>query len=82
MALMVYREHGAGKMAIVTERNLTRAERQIDQSTAQRQGDPLWAQSFNIADTSDSFDWQAFLTGSSSGGDGPDGSPGGFSQVA
>jgi hypothetical protein len=81
MALLVCRDHGASKMAIVTERNLSRAERQIETSTAQRQGDPVWAQSFNITDTSDNFDWQAFLTGRGTAS-GTDEEPGGFSEVA
>ena len=60
---------------------LTRAEKQIDASNAKRAADPVWAQSFNITDNSDSFDWQGFLTG-----DGAvlsdDDRPGGISQVA
>ena len=83
LALTVYRDHGAGKMAIITERNLSRAERQIESTTAQRQNDPVWAQSFNIADTSDSFDWGAFLAGTTDTSDKPSGQPGsGFSEVA
>ncbi|MDX2142767.1 MAG: cyclic nucleotide-binding domain-containing protein [Rhodospirillaceae bacterium] len=49
-ALTVYKDHGAGKMAVVTERNLQRAENQI-QSTAERAVvEPVWAQTFNISD--------------------------------
>ena len=70
MALMVYREHGAGKLAIVTERNLTRAERQIDAANTKRANDPVWAQSFNITDAGDAFDWGSFLSGGSDGDDG------------
>jgi len=83
MALLVYRDHGASKMAIVTERNLTRAERQIEASTTKRLNDPVWAQSFNITDTSDAFDWTAFLTGSGLPGSDDSQPPGsGFSEVA
>ena len=64
MALMVYKDHGAGRMAIVTERNLQRAEKQIHASHEQQFNDPVWAQSFNIADETESYDWQAFLNGS------------------
>ncbi len=82
MALLVYRDHGAGKMAIVTERNLSRAERQMDASTSKRLGDPVWAQSFNITDQSDSFDWAGFLSGSTASPD-EDSAPGSnFSEVA
>ena len=49
-------------MAIITERNLQRAEKQIQASHEQHVADPVWAQSFNIADDSD-YDWQAFLNG-------------------
>jgi hypothetical protein len=88
MALLVYRDHGAGKLAVITERNLTRAEKQIEATSAKRLSDPVWAQSFNITDTSDTFDWQGFLA---NGGPERDPDPGaaadrtedgGFSQVA
>jgi len=47
-ALMVYKDQGAGKLAIVTERNLQRAEKQV-QSMAERQVvEPVSAQSFNV----------------------------------
>ena len=65
MALLVYRDHNAGRMAIITERNLQRAERQINSSSEQHAQDPVWAQSFNITDESYSFDWGSFLSGSS-----------------
>lgn len=82
VALLVYRDHGAGKMAIVTERNLSRAERQIEASTTKRLSDPVWAQSFNITDNSDSFDWAGFLSGSPATPD-DSGAPGSnFSEVA
>lgn len=64
MALTVYKDHGAGRMAIITERNLQRADKQIQASHEQQINDPVWAQSFNIADDSDNYDWQAFLNGS------------------
>lgn len=83
LALLVYRDHGAQKMAIVTERNLSRAERQIEATTTKRLNDPVWAQSFNITDNSDSFDWGAFLRGNSATpDDSPSTSGSGFSEVA
>jgi tetratricopeptide (TPR) repeat protein len=66
LALLVYRDHGAGRMAIITERNLQRAEKQIHSSHEQHIADPVWAQSFNIAEDSD-YDWQAFLNGGDNG---------------
>ncbi len=45
-ALMVYKDHGAGKMAIVTERNLHRAEKQIQTTAEKHVVEPVWAQSF------------------------------------
>jgi tetratricopeptide (TPR) repeat protein len=81
MALLVYRDHGASKMAIITERNLNRAERQIESTSAKRIADPVWAQSFNITDNSDSFDWQGFLAGNDSRSD-DEPRTGGISQVA
>lgn len=62
-ALTVYGEHGAGRMANVTERNLVRAEKQMKVANEKHIADPVWAQSFNITDTEDSFDWDAFLDG-------------------
>lgn len=62
MALAVYKEHGAGRMAIVTERNLQRAERQIQSTGERRAADPVWAQNFNITDD-EPYDWSAFLNG-------------------
>jgi hypothetical protein len=82
MALLVYRDHGAGKMAIVTERNLARAERQMEASASKHVGDPVWAQSFNITDDSDNFDWAGFLSGSSGRSDEPDGPGSTYSEVA
>lgn len=64
-ALTVYGEHGAGRMATVTERNLIRAERQMKDASDKQTVDPVWAQSFNITDTDDVFDWDAFLDGDS-----------------
>ncbi|MGE4062374.1 MAG: cyclic nucleotide-binding domain-containing protein [Rhodospirillaceae bacterium] len=61
LALAVYKEHGAGRMAIVTERNLQRAEKQIQSSSERRAADPVWAQNFNIAD--EPYDWSAILGG-------------------
>ena len=63
LALTVYKDHGASRMAIITERNLQRAEKQIHSSHEQHISDPVWAQSFNIAEDSDSYDWGAFLEG-------------------
>ena len=63
LALTVYKDHGAGRMAIITERNLQRAEKQIHSSHEQHNSDPVWAQSFNIAEDGDNYDWQAFLDG-------------------
>ncbi len=62
MALLVYRDHNAGRMAIITERNLQRAEKQIHSSHDQQASDPVWAQSFNIPEDND-YDWQSFLDG-------------------
>ena len=62
MALTVYKDHGAGRMAVITERNLQRAEKQVHTSHEQHTSDPVWAQSFNITDDND-YDWQAFLSG-------------------
>lgn len=64
-ALTVYGEHGAGRMATVTERNLIRSERQMKDASDKQTVDPIWAQSFNITDTDDVFDWDAFLDGDS-----------------
>jgi tetratricopeptide (TPR) repeat protein len=63
LALTVYKDHGAGRMAVITERNLLRAEKQIQTSSEQHMTDPVWAQSFNITDDSEGYDWQAFLDG-------------------
>jgi len=62
-ALTVYGEHGANRMANVTERNLLRAEKQIKDASEKQIADPVWAQSFNITDSEDDFDWDAFLNG-------------------
>jgi CRP-like cAMP-binding protein/tetratricopeptide (TPR) repeat protein len=70
MALTVYRDHGAQRMAIVTERNLQRAEKQVHSSHEKHASDPVWAQSFNITDDSD-YDWSSFLDGTSGGMPGP-----------
>ena len=62
---------------------LTRAERQIDATNAKRAADPVWAQSFNITDTGDSFDWQGFLSGDPAlSTEGEERPGGGFSAVA
>jgi hypothetical protein len=66
LAVTVYKEHGAGRMAVITERNLLRAEKQVQASANKHLTDPVWAQSFNITED-DSYDWQAFLEGSSAG---------------
>ena len=63
LALAIYKDHNVGRLAVVTERNLLRAERQIQTSSEKRAGDPVWAQSFNITEE-DSFDWASFLGGS------------------
>ena len=75
-ALTVYGEHGAGRMATVTERNLVRAEKQMKDASDKQTFDPVWAQSFNITDSEDDFDWDAFLNGETSEEDG------GIGQVA
>ena len=62
LALTVYKDHGAGRMAVITERNLQRAEKQIHSSHEQHISDPVWAQSFNIPENAD-YDWQSFLDG-------------------
>ena len=62
MALAIYKDHNVGRLAVVTERNLLRAEKQIQTSSQQRAGDPVWAQSFNITEE-DNFDWSSFLSG-------------------
>jgi len=60
-ALAVYKDQSAGKMAIVTERNLQRAEKQV-QSMAERQVvEPVWAQSFNVGQTEDDAIISPFL---------------------
>lgn len=64
-ALTVYGEHGAGRMATVTERNLVRAEKQMKDANDKQTVDPIWAQSFNITDSEEAFDWDAFLDGDS-----------------
>ncbi len=69
MALTVYKDHGAGRMAIITERNLTRAEKQIQTASEKRVADPVWAQSFNITDDDSSYDWQSFLDGTNNDSD-------------
>ena len=63
MALTVYKDHGAGRMAIITERNLSRAEKQIQTASDKCVADPVWAQSFNITNDDGGYDWQAFLDG-------------------
>ena len=52
-ALMVYKDHGAGRMATVTERNLVRAERQVQALAEKHVVEPVWAQSFNISESTD-----------------------------
>jgi CRP-like cAMP-binding protein len=74
-ALTVYGEHGAGRMATVTERNLVRAEKQMKDANDKQTVDPVWAQSFNITDSEEAFDWDAFLDGDSQ-------DDSGFTQVA
>ena len=66
MALAVYKDHNVSRLAVVTERNLLRAERQIQTSNEKHASDPVWAQSFNITEE-DSFDWASFLGGSNDG---------------
>ncbi len=80
LALTVYKDHGAGRMAIITERNLQRAEKQIHSSHEQHISDPVWAQSFNISEDSDTYDWQAFLDGNGTDADNAAGSQ--ISEVA
>ncbi|MGZ6187062.1 MAG: cyclic nucleotide-binding domain-containing protein [Candidatus Binataceae bacterium] len=69
LALTVYKEHGAGRMAVITERNLLRAEKQVQASAGKHATDPVWAQNFNITEE-DSYDWQAFLEGAPQANDG------------
>ncbi len=64
LALLIYKEHGAGRLAVITERNLMRADRQVQGASDKQLSDPVWAQNFNIAED-DSYDWQAFLEGKS-----------------
>lgn len=52
-ALTVYKDHGAGRLATVTERNLLRAERQVQAIAEKHVVEPVWAQSFNIADNTE-----------------------------
>ena len=68
-ALTVYGEHGAGRMANVTERNLIRAEKQMKDASEKQIADPVWAQSFNITDSEETFDWDSFLDGTESDDD-------------
>jgi len=49
-ALTVYKDQGSGKMAVVTERNLVRAEKQVQSMAEKRVVEPVWAQSFNVDD--------------------------------
>ena len=65
LALTVYKDHGAGRMAIVTERNLVRAEKQLQNTSDRRAADPVWAQNFNIAD--EPYDWSSILGGNDDG---------------
>ena len=73
MALTVYKDHEASRMAIITERNLTHAEKQIQTASEKRITDPVWAQNFNITEDDSGYDWQAFLEGASSDDDNGDG---------
>jgi tetratricopeptide (TPR) repeat protein len=69
-ALAVYKDQSAGKMAIVTERNLQRAEKQI-QSTSERQViEPVWAQSFNVDQAAVDDIGSPFLNDADEDGDG------------
>lgn len=65
-ALTVYKDHGAGKMAIVTERNLNRAEKQIETSAERHVVEPVWAQSFNVTEPVIEDDLSPFLSDSES----------------
>ncbi len=60
LALAVYKEHGAGRLAVVTERNLVRAEKQIQSTSERRAADPVWAQNFNISED-EPYDWSVIL---------------------
>lgn len=62
LALTVYKDHGAGRMVLVTERNLQRAEKQLHATSERRAADPVWAQNFNISDD-EPYDWSAILDG-------------------
>jgi hypothetical protein len=60
-----------GRMANVTERNLVRAEKQLKDASEKQAADPVWAQSFNITESEDAFDSDAFFDGNPpEGGDG------------
>lgn len=50
LALAVYKDQSAGKLAIVTERNLNRAEKQVQSMAERHVVEPVWAQSFNVDD--------------------------------
>lgn len=62
-ALMIYKDHGAGKMAIVTERNLNRAEKQIQTTAEKHVVEPVWAQSFNVSESESDDGLSPFLSG-------------------
>ena len=49
----------------MTERNLVRAEKQMKDASEKEAADPVWAQSFNITESEDAFDWDAFFYGNS-----------------
>jgi CRP-like cAMP-binding protein len=49
-ALAVYKDQNAGRMALVTERNLQRAEKQVQALAERHVVEPVWAKSFNVAD--------------------------------
>lgn len=66
LALAVYKEHGAGRMAVVTERNLQRSEKQLQNTSDRRAADPVWAQNFNVAED-EPYDWSAILGGNDDG---------------
>ncbi|MBL8644353.1 MAG: cyclic nucleotide-binding domain-containing protein [Rhodospirillaceae bacterium] len=62
-ALTIYKDHGAGKMAIITERNLHRAEKQIQTSAEKHVVEPVWAQSFNVSEPEFDDGISPFLNG-------------------
>jgi hypothetical protein len=66
-ALAVYKDQSAGKMAVVTERNLNRAEKQVQSMAERHVVEPVWAQSFNVDDNGLEDIFSPFLQGDDDG---------------